>query len=185
MSLSDKIAKRTFPTQDVVLCLDGELSQEREKALQAVADARKNNRLAGGGVKAVLDRVADIESRMKDSIVTVRVVGLPFAQYNKIQHAHPPRKGHMEAFNPLTFFTDVVYKSSLLVVPDTDPVPLTATPRKEWDEFVDALTDAEFGQLARAVAEVNNTGREYGFLGRPSEATLDSSATSESPEISE
>jgi hypothetical protein len=188
MSLSEKISKRTFPTRDVTVCLDGQLSQEREKALAAVAEAneRKSDRLASdGGLKAALAKVAELEAAMRDSLVTIRVVGVPFALYNKIQHAHPPRKGHPEGFNPLTFFTDAIYESSLLIEADADPVPLTDTPRKDWDAFVDSLTDAEFSQLARAVTDVNNTGREFGFLGRISETIPDSSETSDSPETSE
>jgi hypothetical protein len=187
MSLSEKISKRTFPTTEVKFCLDAALSAERDQALRDLADARATDsgRLASNVAGAAQKRVAELEKAMQDSIVTVRVVGLPFAEYNKIMRAHPPRKGKPEGLNPETFFPDVVYKSGWLVEDGKDPIKLADTPRSEWDALVAVLTDAEFDDLAKAVNVVNRTLQEVGFLGRGSGKTEDSSGTSESPAPSE
>jgi hypothetical protein len=186
MSLADKISKRTFPTKDVVLCLDAALGAERDAALAELAEARSRDsgRLASNTTAPLVQKVNEIEDRLRDSLITIRVVGLPFAEYNKIMRAHPPRKGKQEAYNVETFFPDVVYKSGSLVEGD-EVTKLTDSDRKEWDALVDLLTDKEFDVLVDAVLATNRTLQEVGFLGRGSATTTDSSETSASPETSE
>lgn len=174
MGYADKIGKRTFPTRDVVLCLGAGMSAERELALAEVArltreqdDAREagSSRMRNPQLAAARKKVANLEDRMRDSMVTIRVTGLPYAEYNSIQFAHKPRKGHNEAYNPISFFPDVVYKSSFEV--DGDEVTkLSDTPRSAWDALVEGMTDAEFTELANAVIAVNGIKAGTGFLER-------------------
>jgi hypothetical protein len=186
MSLADKISKRTFPTKDIVLCMDSALSAERDAAIVDLAAARKSGegRLASSPTATLTKRIAELEEQMRDSLVTVRVVGMPFQAYNKIMAAHPPRKGKQEAYNVETFFPDVVYKAGSLVEGD-QVTPLSDTPRGEWDSLVEVLTDKEFDALVEAVIATNRTMQEVGFLARGSATTPDSSETSDSLDLSD
>jgi hypothetical protein len=184
MSLSDKLALRTFPTRDVTLCLDADLSSQRDTLMAKIDSARKDSR-ARSGISGLQRQIAELEASMRASLVVIRVTGLPYAEYNKIMRAHPPKKGQLSNFNPETFYSDLVYKSAALV--DGDQVqPLVDVARSEWDQLVASLTDGEFDMLAGAALEVNRErGRQIGFLGGTSNETPSSSETSESPEASE
>lgn len=186
MSLADKISKRTFPTKDVVLCLDAALAAERDALVVELAQARKSSegRLASSPVTALTKKINALEEQMRDSLVTIRVTGMPFAEYNKVMRAHPPRKGKQEAYNVETFFPDIVYKSGALVEGD-QVTKLADSPRSEWDALVDVLTDKEFDVLVESVIATNRTLQEVGFLARGSATTDASSGTSDSPETSE
>jgi hypothetical protein len=174
MSYADKISKRTFPTRDVVLCLDAALSAERDAAIAEVtrlSQVQEKAREAGSSrmrnpeLAAAQKKVAELEERMRDSLVTIRVTGVKYAEYNSIQFAHKPRKGHNEAYNPISFFPDLVYKSSYEIDGET-VTKLTDTPRSAWDALVEELTDAEFTELANAVIAVNGIKAGTGFLDR-------------------
>lgn len=186
MSLSDKLQHRTFPTKDVTLCLDAALSAERDAAMAELVEARSQDsgRLAGNAARPIQKRIDEIESRMRDSLVTLRITGLPFAEYNKCVHANPPRKGRQETFNPTTFFLYVARKSSEYIDEAGAAHPITG---EEWDQIEAGLTDGEHDNLANAVIEVNRTQglQGVGFLGRASATTQGSSETSASPEPSE
>lgn len=179
MSLSDKLQHRTFPTKDVTLCLDAALSAERDAAMAELVKAREDDakRLAGNAARPIQKRIDDIEERMRDSLVTLRVTGLPFAEYNKCVHANPPRKGKQEAFNPTTFFLYVARKSAKYI---DDSGAHDISP-EEWEQIEAGLTDGEHDTLANAVIEVNRTQglQGVGFLGRASGTTPDSSETSD------
>jgi hypothetical protein len=186
MSLSDKLQHRTFPTKDVTLCLDAALSAERDAAMAELVKAKDadSGRLAGNGTGAIQKRITEIESRMRDSLVTLRITGLPFADYNKAVHANPPRKGRQETFNPTTFFLYVARKSTQYIDEAGAAHDITG---EEWDRIESGLTDGEHDNLATAVIEVNRTQglQGVGFLGRASEKITGSLETSGSPELSE
>jgi hypothetical protein len=183
MSLSDKLQHRTFPTKDVTLCLDAALSAERDAAMAELAKQQQDSRLASGK-GAIQKRITEIESRMRDSLVTLRITGLPFAEYNKAVHANPPRKGRQETFNPTTFFLYVARKSTQYIDEAGEAHDITG---EEWDRIESGLTDGEHDNLATAVIEVNRTQglQGVGFLGRASEKITGSPETSGSPELSE
>lgn len=193
MSIADKIAKRTFPTLEVPICLDAALSAEYDSAVASVDRLSKAQRLAAeaGSSRARNPELAsarktadEVKARMRESTLVVRVVGVPFAEYNKIQRAHPGRKGHAEAFNPYTFFGDFLYKTATWREPDGEWEPISATAREQWDKLVDNLTDGEYEQLANAVHALNKRPQTAAFL-VDSASTRTSDETSESPETSE
>lgn len=186
MSLSDKLAHRTFPTKDVTLCLDAALSSERDAAMAELVKARQTDsgRLASNTAGRIQKQINEIEARMRDSLVTLRIVGLPFAEYNKCVHANPPRKGKQESFNPTTFFLYVARKSAKYIDENGDPQDISS---EDWEALEASLTDGEHDNLANAVIEVNRTQglQGVGFLGRASATTRDSSEISEPPAPSE
>lgn len=185
MTFSEKLAKRTFPTRDVKLCLDAGLVAERDAVMAQIRQTQGPDARVRSGAGVLQKRAAELEEQMRESLITIRVTGLPYALYNKIMRNHPPRKGKAEAFNPESFYSDLVYKSSSLVEGETLQ-PLTEVPRAEWDQLIESLTDGEFDILAGAALEVNRErGRQIGFFETDSGTTPTSSETSESPDPSE
>lgn len=183
MSLAEKKNKRTYPTKDVTICLDAALSAERDRLM--ARQAQPSDDRVRSGKASIAKEIAALEDRMRDSLLTIRVTGTDYATYNSVQFAHKPRKGRMEAFNPTTFFTDIVYKTSYEVDGD-ELVALRDQPRGDWDEIANGLTDAEFTELANAVIATNGVRAATGFLDRNASGTTpDSSETSGSPETSE
>lgn len=186
MSLSEKLSKgRTFPTKDVQLCLDAALVAERDRAMEALADAVKKNttdgRLTGVAGKAERAELDEIEERMRASVITLRVTGLPFKEYNDCVRANPPRKGRQETFNTSTFFLYTARRSTRYV---NDAGELEPISDEDWARIEADLTDGEHDLLAGAVIEVNRTQglSGVGFLGRSLPTTRSSDETSESPE---
>jgi len=169
MSLSSKLSKRTFPTQDVTICLDAALGTERDaliaKARRSPADAKALKKL---------------EDEMRDSLVTIRVTGVPYVEFLKIQRSHPGRKGvDFTGFNTETFWGDFIYKTASVVEDDGSLSRLSEMPRKEWDEFSEGLTAADLDALAIAVDATNNKRVATDFLSRGSASTEPSSPTFE------
>lgn len=163
---------RTFPHRDVTICLDGAASADREMLL---AKQRRT--------PAEAKQLKEIEARMKDSLLTIRVVGVSRAEYAKIQRAHPGTSP-MQAFNPDTFFYDFIYKTGFEV--DGDEVtPLSSWNRSEWDAITADLTEGEWNDLAQAVHDMNVKRVETGFLSRGSVTTEPSTPTSEQPDPGE
>lgn len=181
-SLTDRLNNRKFPTKDITLCLDGELTQQRDTALAELAQAkqRASERLTGGGTAEIQKRIDAIEDQMRESLITIRITGLPFTEYNKCIQACPPRKGKQEVFNASTFFLYTARRSSHYIDGEGNPQPITS---EEWDQIEAALTDGEHDLIASAVIDVNRTQgmTGVGFLGHASATTPASSETSELP----
>ncbi len=172
MSLADKLSKRTFPTQDVTICLDAALGAERDALMTQRGPAAAK-------------RLKALEEKMRDSLVTIRVTGVPYGEYLKVQRQHPGRKGiDFTGFNTETFWGDFIYKTASIVDGD-DVQKLTDVPRKQWDELVDGLTAADLDALAIAVDATNSKRVETGFLSIGSASTEPSSPTSEPLETGE
>lgn len=178
MSLSSYRAKRTFPSRTVTICLDAALSAEKDRLMR--------QRFAAGDKipPALAKAFKDLDARMADSLLTIKVVGVPFAEYHKIQMAHPARKNVNEMYNPLTFYPEAVYKTGFLVEGDEE-TPLRDSPRREWDELVSALTSAEMIALTEAVDDVNGNRVNPDFMRAGSAPIPSSFETSGSPATSE
>jgi hypothetical protein len=173
--MSKKNRTRTYPHKDVTICLDGAAAAERDALMVKVGKGRRSPEVA--------KQIRDLEDRLRESLLTIRVTGVPRAEYDKIQRAHPGKTA-VQAFNPDTFFTDFVYKTGFEV--DGDEITrLSEWDRHEWDEIADGLTDAEFTAVATAVHEMNVQRVETGFLSRGSVQTEPSSQNSEQPESGE
>jgi hypothetical protein len=172
--MSKKNRTRTYPHRDVTICLDAGLAAERDALM-----VRVKGRKSPADAKAV----KELEDRMRDSLLTIRVTGVPRLEYAKVQRAHPS-KNPLQSFDPDTFFMDFIYKTGFEV--DGDEVTrLSEWNRSEWDEIADGLTDAEFTALATAVHETNVERVETGFLSVSSAQTGHSTQTSEQPEPGE
>lgn len=187
-AISSKLAQRKFPTKDVTICLDGELSQQRDAILADIANAQRalgrsedgktggDDRLAATSrgraekqLRTAQKALADLEQRMRDISVTLRFTGVDFKTYNGLMLKHPPRKGRQETFNPETFFVALGEKSVASIEND-QPVEIEPA---EWRQLVETLTDGDFDRVAGAMIEVNRTQglRGVDFLSTGSGAT--------------
>lgn len=167
---------RTYPHRDVTICLDGERGGERDDLL---GKKREGGRLTPDEAK----RLKQLEAEMRDSLLTVRIPGVPRSEYLKIQRAHPA-KNPIQAFDPDTFFYDFAYKKGF-EVDGEEVTPLSEWKRAEWDDITEGLTEGEWNDLAQAVHDMNVKRLDTGFLSRGSGATEPSSPSSEQPEPGE
>lgn len=172
MSLKSYREKRTFPSIVVTICLDAALSAEKDQIQRQIFAAGERK------PPALVKAMRELDDRMLESCLKIRVVGVSFAEFQKIQLAHPGRKGQQEPYNPVTFYPDVVYKTSLLVEGDVES-PLSDQARSDWDAIVADLTTAEMSALVDAVDEVNGRRVNPDFLLPGSTATPDSSEISD------
>lgn len=197
-ALSDKLAAKRFPSKDITICLDAELSAERERAADAVAKAERvlnlarkhaedgtgDGRLAGNPVKAAEKQLAEaeaevqrVEERIRPVAVTLRFTAVPFGEWNKFIVQNPPRKGKEEMFNPTTFWLFVARRTGKYV---TESGGVEDISKEEWDELEQSLTDAEHDRLASTLYGLNKAeSRGVDFLSSNSGKTTGSSEISE------
>lgn len=186
MSLDDKLKNASLPYRDVRLCINGELASERERLEAEILAkrARRGDRLSGdGAVAALRKQLDDVEARIREETITIRLTSVGFRKYNEYRHANPPAKGQQGVFNPATFFLYVARRSGEYVEGDT----VSPINPAQWDQIEAGLTDAEHEKLAAAVVAVNRDDslRGIDFLESGSGETRTSSETSDSPETLE
>jgi len=189
-ALSDKLAAKKFPSKDVTICLDADLSNERARAVEAVASAERVLRAArkaaedGGGdtrlganpvrpaEKTLANAEAalrDVEDRMRPVSATIRFTAVPFGEWNKFIIQNPPRKGKEEMFNPSTFWLHAARRTGKYITESGDVEDIS---KEEWDDIEASLTDAEHDQIATALYTINKAdSRGVNFLSSNSEKT--------------
>ena len=189
-NLLDRLEQRKMPTTDVRICLDLELLHERDTAMRDVQRAytenKRDQRMAGDS-KALTDAraaVADVEQRIHDNSLLLRITGVDRLRYNQLMAQCPPQRGQNTPFDPTKFYMHVARHTAKYVDENGDIHDIDG---KEWSAIDKAITDGEHDRIAKAVLEVNRTvgGEEIAFLDDASATTTDSVATSESPEASE
>jgi len=183
--VSQKLKSAKFPFKDVSISLDRALGAERDELLQArpplaaraaavVEEKAPDARLGGPSVAKELQKldkkIADVETAMRDSAITLRITGVSFGTYNEYIAANPPREGKQEQFNSSTFYIYVARRTAQSLEDDGTLEPVTDT---EWDDIEANLTDGEHDRIAMAVVAVNRTEglRGVDFLSNISGAT--------------
>ena len=161
-NLTSRLATRKMPHKDVPICLDLDLVEQRNEAMQAVDAAARVARQAteqgdrlvsrpDPAVKDQLARVAALNDEIQAASIILRVYGVDRHAYNQWVVDCPPRKGKQESFNSSTFFLHAAKNSAVYV--DEDGVEHDITP-DEW-VTIDKMTDGEHDRLAQAVLHVN------------------------------
>lgn len=183
--LLTRLEQRQMPTTDVPICLNLNLLKEREQAMSRLASAQRNRKdddrmVASPAVAEALAAVSEIEDRIRDASIVIRLTGVDRTTYNGFFLQAPPRKGRQEAFDSSKFFMIVARNTGQYVdrngeVHDMSPA--------EWDRIDKLITDGEYDRLCQAVLEVNREvgGNDIGFLGAASATTRDSFGISVSP----
>jgi hypothetical protein len=110
--------------------------------------AKSTARLSG--VPGELRDAADaLRAEVEAASLTLTFRGLPYADYNRLILAHPPRVGNKSdevwAFSTLTFFP------ALLQACLVDPVMSAA----QWDRLLSVVTDLQFDELAGLAHKLN------------------------------
>ena len=191
-NLLNRLEQRVMPHKDVPICLDLNLITERNEALSRLEAAHRASRREGeermvGRAPAVAEARAaldDIDSRIRDASIVIRITGVDRATYNGFFLACPPRKAMHDAFLSSKFFMHVARNTGTYVDESGAEHEITIA---EWNVIDEKITDGEHDRLAQAVLAVNREAgaADLGFLGAASETTRDSFGTSASPAPSE
>lgn len=182
-NLSTRMSSRKMPHKDVPLCLDLNLLEQRDNAMQALdaaartareqaADERMVSR-PSAAIESARQAVADIEAMIAESSVILRIYGTDRTTYNSWMLACPPRKGKQETFDPSRFYLHAAKESARYVDEHGDEHEITPD---EWVTIDTNLLDGEYDRLAQAVIYVNRTvgTTDVSFFGNGSETTRDS-----------
>lgn len=187
--LRKSLDKATFRFKDVDVCLDGELSVERDRLHVELGEAVDVPRVTMGPspVVAVQERIDALEDRMRADMVTLRFRALSFDRWNGIIALRPPREGvaidSRKGYDIVGVTKAAAEASGWVVDGDkTEPVPAD-----EWADLWDKLSGGDFDRIWGAVTRLNETDgwAGVGFLKKDSTKTPDSTGTLDSPATSE
>jgi hypothetical protein len=127
--------------KSVTLVAGGDLLAEHDAAAQELATAMAQTRISladGGSVQGLAERLADLETRIAASTVTIRVRGLSRNAFRRLLDAHPS-----EDAAP---FDKVTFPPSLIAACAVDP-PMTEVDANGLGEV---LTDGQYDELFAA-----------------------------------
>lgn len=164
-----------MPEATVDLCLRGDLQAEWETLDRQLAEAKNaaGRTLAGTSDEGELSRrILDLEDEMSRATVTLRLRGLPRAEFRELSAKHPPRKDNQAdrvlQVNQETFFDALI--GACLVEPELDEQRLSS--------LLDKITDAQFDKLANAAWSLNRKDVETPFSRNVSRSNTSSGGTS-------
>lgn len=185
-NLLNRLEQRKMPTKNVRICLDLDLLRERDEAVRAVASAynqqKSDERMVGTGpqLAAAQAAVADVENRIREASIIIKLTGVDRTTYNRFLLACPPRKGKQESYDSSKFFMHVARETGVYVDENGDEHPILP---EEWAAIDKTITDGEHDRIAQAVIEVNREvgGQDIAFLGDASATTRDSFGISGPP----
>lgn len=178
-NLLNRLEQRKMPTKNVRICLDLDLLRERDEAVRAVASAynqqKSDERMVGTGpqLAAAQAAVTDVENRIREASIIIKLTGVDRTTYNRFLLACPPRKGKQESYDSSKFFMHVARETGVYVDENGDEHPILP---EEWAAIDKTITDGEHDRIAQAVIEVNREvgGQDIAFLGDASATTRDS-----------
>jgi uncharacterized small protein (DUF1192 family) len=159
MDVKELIRGARRPEATVPLCLRADLvaEYERVQAEHASAQNAAGDSLAGagGGVKALDERLAALRDEMTASTLTLTLRALPSHRYQRLLDAHPPRTtdGIIEPRDRLGFNTDTFFLAlarACVVAPELDD--------EDWAGLVGddgTLTDGQVSKLCNAAFGLN------------------------------
>ncbi|MCX8455358.1 hypothetical protein [Paenarthrobacter ureafaciens] len=158
------------PETRVPVCLDGDLVAAHEAAEAEFVAARArslgDDRLNGGPLKALAQRVADVEAEMKAATVDFLVRGLKRSAWNDLVAAHPPREGNAldksYGFNLESLMVEAI-PACIASVENRESEALPFDPAKDWDPLADDMTDSQYEDFVMAVLRVNKGRNEVPF----------------------
>jgi hypothetical protein len=187
--LRKSLDKATFRYEDVDVCLDGELSVERDRLYKELSDAADAPRATMGPspVAAVQERIDAVEAAMRDDMVTLRFRALSFDRWNGIIALRPPREGvaidGRKGYDIVGVTRAAAEASGWVVDGDTTE----SVSADEWADLWEKLSGGDFDRIWGAVTRLNETDgwAGVGFLKKDSTKTPDSTGTSDLPATSE
>jgi hypothetical protein len=150
------LAEAKLPERTVQVCLRGDLVAEHEKlnAELELIEKKAVDTLAGNGGAELAERIAALESEMRDNAYPFVVRAMPTARYRAFKADFPVRVGEggevdkrdeVFDFNADTGFEPLLRLS--LVDPDLDD--------GQWAQLMGTLTERQFEDLAGAAWMLN------------------------------
>lgn len=169
--LSAAVKSASRRTKDVRVVLNGELAQEREQLLRAVAEAsqaaKRDQRLSKRVDESAKVALDEWDEQHKDDVLTIRVVQATQAEWRLVQRKNPIPKSDTSrdmfdarygfAVVPVTI--ELIEKHALIVDGDETEKP----DKSEWKEFFEAVAPGDVYQLSLAVLELHNESSEQTF----------------------
>lgn len=157
------------PETRVPVCLDGDLVASHEAAEAAfVAERNKgigDERLVSP-VKALAQKVADIEAEMQASTVDFIMRGLKRGAWNDLVAKYEPRDGNAldksYGFNVESLMVEAI-PACIASVENRDGESLPFDPAKDWEPLADDMTNSQYEDFVVAVLRVNKGRNEVPF----------------------
>ncbi|WP_405475629.1 hypothetical protein [Paenarthrobacter ilicis] len=157
------------PETRVQFCLDGDLKAKHE-AVEAEFTEARNRSLADGRLndplKALAQRVADVEDEMRASTVEFVLRGLKRSEWQDLVAEHAPREGNdldkSYGFNVESLMVAAIPACVVSVVNQAGEV-LPFDPAKEWDALADEMTNSQYEDFVLAVLRVNQGRNDVPF----------------------
>ena len=146
-----------LPEKDFPVCVEPDLVAEYEQLVQ-MRDAAKEagaGSLAGGNTAEYDEQIADVQQRMQESTVVLRLRALGRLQWKALKDEHPARKNDDGTARPEdmflrvnteTFFDPLVRKSIVSPVLDDETLGVLIDEK---------LTDGQWDELTTVVWNLN------------------------------
>jgi hypothetical protein len=159
MRKAARLPERTVPT-----CFRGDLVAEFESLERELDEARKANADSlDSGTGALLERMDAVQAEMRENTYLVRLRGMGFPAWNAFTARHAARRDDdgkvLESdaglgVNVETFWPALIRASIV------DPELATDA---DWEEFVEGITDYQYGELGNAAFNLNRSGVDIPF----------------------
>lgn len=145
------------------ICLDGELDAAHRKAVEALAEAKRQQQaedsLASTGVSEAREKLAELREQMKAATVLFVVEAVGRKRWTELVAEHPPREGNSR--DTVLGFDETGIAEALLVEGIVEPTLTDAERTRLLDEV---LTDGQFNSLANLAYSLNRQGVSPAFL---------------------
>lgn len=182
-NLSERLSTRKMPHKDVSICLDLDLLEQRDEAMKATRPSAVQDDRMVPVPASVSALIADVERRIQEASITLRIKGVDRLTYNRWLVECPPRKGKQEPYDPTKFFMHAAKNSAAYVDESGTELDIDGD---DWATIDKMLTDGEHDRIAKAVIHVNRSvgAVDVSFFVNASETTRDSFGISASRETS-
>lgn len=158
------LAEARLPERTVPVCFRGDLVAEFQQLEHELEQVRKANPDSlDSGVGELLERMEAIQAEMRENTYDVRLRAMPGPRYRALVAEHPPRRDDNGkiveddadfGLNVVTFWPPFIRGSII------DPELAT---NADWEDFVEGITDYQYGELGNAAFMLNRSGVDIPF----------------------
>lgn len=141
-----------LPERTVPVCFRGDLVADFEVLERELEEARgaAGSDSLDAGTGELLDRMEALQAQMRESTFLVRLRGMPGPKYRALVAQHPARRdetGEVVKADEAMGINNETFWEPLIRACIVEPELTTAA---DWDEFVEGITDFQYGQIAQA-----------------------------------
>lgn len=177
--IKDRLKKTTYKSTRVEICLDGELRDERDRAVAEVRAAHlaaeehnkkakqdaADDRLAQTPevelrLQSALDAVRALDERIISELLVIEVRAMPGAEFSRLKRKFPMPDKPSPSDRGAGFNTEAVALTALAdagfyVEGEGDDATLEALTESDVQELRSTITDGDFDRLRLAVLTLN------------------------------